>query len=291
MTLTPAQRVYADEVLALSPLVRFDADTHVFDITATDVTWEQIQALGPVLQKLRNTPPPPPFSGVRLDALEMGYYDRCLEHYLVQRLRDGRAHDDTCWIRYAENTFCVGRVDVNTPWDDEARTAFLEELGRRTGSHIWASIHHAWRRDRSLAKALARDAEGWVLLLADIPIRSLSRRQRMRSFGRTLTRRLRRLPEVDRVAGIAASIERHGWSNELARQPSASVLGYSRATGRYMAMTGRHRIAAAKYLYRQGRLDGATYLEVPIIRYAWASWLHGRPHPDTPRCAACAACR
>lgn len=287
MALTPAQKVYVEEILSLSPLLSFNAEARTFDITAPDLSWERIESLGPAIRKLRNTPPPPPaFSGVRLAEFFTGYYDNCLEDYLVQRAQ-GMCHEDTCWIRHAQRTFCVGRVAPTVEFDDGARDRVLEDLARRRDSHIYHSIGRASRKDPALRRALKKDADGWLLLMGDIPVRSLLLRKRIRAAGAALARKIAGVPEVDRVVGIVRSIESRGWSNELARTPSASVLGYSRSTRRYMAMTGRHRMAAVRYLYRQRKIDGSTFIEAPVITYPWASWMHGRPHPDTPLCDRC----
>jgi len=288
MDLTPAQRTYVGEVLALAPLLSFNEGTGAFDISEPDVTWEQIGLIGPAIRTLRNTPPPPPaLSSVRLADLVTGYYDRCLEHHAFQRLNESVPHAQTCWIRYAQNTFCLGRIDPDAELDQAAAIRFLTEMGRRADNPANASIAREFRRDPGLWKALRKDRDGWLMFHADIPIRSVLLRKRLKAYWKTFVNRVTRTPEEDRVLGLVRSIEAHGWSNDLARQPSGSVLGYSRKTGRYMALTGRHRIAAARYLYSQGRLAGQTRLEVPVITYPWASWLQGRPHPDTPRCDWC----
>jgi hypothetical protein len=287
MSLTAAQADYVDNVLALSPLMSFDEARHTFDVTEACLDWGQIQSLGRVLSTLRNTPPPPPFSGVRVADLTMGYYDRCLEQYAAQRYQEGRAHGDTCWIRFAENTFCLGRTAPGAPFGDAERVRLLTDLGTHRDNHIHTSIHRAWRRDPALAAALQPDADGWLLFRADIPIRSVVRRKRIKAAARSMVRRLQRVPDEDRVLGIIRSIELHGWRDDLARTPSVSVLGYSRSRRRYMALTGRHRVAAVRYLHRQGKVADETFMEVPILTYPWDSWLHGRPHPTTPLCEGC----
>lgn len=287
MSLTAVQLVYVREVLALSPLLTFNEAEHTFDISVEDPRWAQLTSLAPAIQKLRNTPPAMPFSGLTVNRLTVGYRDRCLQRYMTQHFREGRSHSETCWVRFAENTYCVGRADLREAFDDEARARVLDGLAQRRDSHIYASIGRVWRRDRSLVKAVQRDRDGWILFMAEIPIISLMWRWRLRFARERLIRRLRGIPLEDRVIGIVKSIEARGWSNELARQPSSSVLGYSRVTGRYAAITGRHRLAAARYLFEQGRLDGATFIEVPILSYPWPTWPVARPHPDTPLCEEC----
>lgn len=287
MSLTAGQSAYVREVLARSPLLAFNEAERTFDITVERPTWAQIESLGPAIQKLRNTPPPMPFSGLTVDRLVMGYRDRCLQRYMVQRFREGRRHAETCWVRFGENTYCVGRAEPGEAFDDEARAQVLDRLAAREDSHIYASIARAWRRDRSLIKAVQRDRDGFVMFMAEIPIITLQRRWKVRLAIDRWMKRLGLRREEDRVVGIVRSIEARGWSNELARMPSSSVLGFSRTARRYAAITGRHRLAAARYLFDHGRLAVSTFIEVPIVTYPWPTWPYSRPHPDTLICEDC----
>ena len=288
MSLTATQSAYVGEVLACSPLLTFNEAQRTFDITVEEPTWAQLESLGPAIQKLRNTPPAMPFSGLTVDRLVMGYRDRCLQRYMIQRFQEGRRHAETCWVRFAENTYCVGRADLREAFDDDARARVLDGLADRRDSHIYASIGRAWRRDPTLVKALQRDRDGFIMFMAEIPIITLQWRWKIRVAIDRWMWRLGLRPAEDRVVGIVRSIEARGWSNELARMPSSSVLGFSRTTGRYSAITGRHRLAAARYLFDQRRLDGSTFIEIPIVTYPWPTWpFCGRPHPDTSLCEEC----
>ena len=91
----------------------------------------------------------------------------------------------------------------------------------------------------------------------------------------------------ERVLNLVRSIEENGWDEDLARKPLGGVLGYSRSTGRYHAFTGKHRIAALRYLYSKGRIDGATPVRFPVITYPWGAWRQHRPYPGTPLCDVC----
>jgi hypothetical protein len=114
----------------------------------------------------------------------------------------------------------------------------------------------------------------------------LDRRERLKVWSKDLIKKAIGYKSSDRVLGLIHTIETNGWDPDLARKPSG-VLGLSRSTGRYQVITGKHRIAALKYLHSQGRISGSMLVDYPVITYPWGAWRHGRPHPDVPVCHWC----
>jgi len=290
VSLTGAQEQYARRVAKGIPFLSFNHDTGTFDVSddVRDPSWEQILLLYQAVRVLRFDPPLPALHSIRLDELRTGYYDRCLEYYAYERLNLNRAHDETCWSRYAERTHCLGKIEPGARLDDDAKARFMERMGReRRNDFIAMSIYRAYRRNPEIRRDLAVDDEGWIMFFrGDIPIRPLARKERARVWVRDLVKRMVRYKGNDRVLRLIRDIETHGWDSELARKPSG-VLGLSRRSGRYLVITGRHRIAALKYLHSQGRIAGSTLIEYPVITYPWGAWRHGRPHPSSPVCEWC----
>jgi hypothetical protein len=291
VNLTEAQKAYVQDVVEGIPFLSFDYITGTFDVSdaVSDPTWEQVRLLYKAVQKLRfNPPPPPPFHAVRLDQLVTGYFDRCLEHYCYERLNLKIPHKQKCWIRIAEKTHCLGRVDPGTEFDDEARIRFMESLGlERRDDFIAMSIYRAYCKNPEIRHALKKDDEGWLMFFrGDIPIMPLDRRGRLKVSIKNFLKKVLRYQGNDRSLKLVQSIERRGWDQALARRPSG-VLGFSRTTRRYFVITGKHRIAALKYLHSQGRIDGSTLIEYPVITYPWGPWMRGRPYPDTSLCEWC----
>jgi hypothetical protein len=291
--LTEAQKLYVERVCEGVPFLAFNYTTGRFDVSdsVVDPTWKQIPVLGRATRQLcHHRPPPPPFYAVRLDELTMGYYDRCLEYYCHERLDMNKRHEETCWARYAAKTYCLGRIDPGVEFGTEQKARFMERLAREeSDNYVAMSIYRAYRRNRSLLKTLKKDDQGWVLLHADINVAPLKARDRLIASAKSFAKRALGYPQDDRVLKVVRSIEAHGWDNDLAwtEPEGGAVLGYSRTTGLYFALTGRHRIAASRYLYSQGRLAGSTLMEFPVITYAWGPWKQARPHPDSPVCEWC----
>jgi len=304
LNLTDEQKAYVQDVLQGVPFLSFNYTTGRFDVSdaVPEPTWEQIRTLGKATRKLSHRRPPsvppasrgevrpPSFCSVRLDQLVTGYYDRCLEHYCYERLNLKVPHEQTCWVRFASKTYCLGRAKPDTEFDHGAKIQFLERLRRdERDNYVAMSVYRAYQRNPELIDGLKKDEAGWIILHADVPIRPLDPKERVKVSVKDFLKKVLGYPNDDRVLRVVQSIETHGWDNDLAWKlpEGGAVLGYSRSTGRYFAITGRHRVAAARYLYSQGKLSGATLLEFPVITYLWGAWKQGRPHPDSPVCEWC----
>jgi len=290
VSLTDAQELWIESVIAGIPFLSFKRATGVFEVSEaiSDPSWEQARMVLEAVRRLNLRPSPqPPLHTIRVDQFTMGYFDRCLECYCYERLNLGKAHQETFWARFASRIFCLGRIDPRAEFDDRAKERFLENVGRERRDNVAAmSAYRAYRKNPAVRQALTRDAEGWLMFyFGDIPLAPLGRARRLgASVKRVIKRTLRYQPD-DRVLSVVRSIESRGWVQELARE--GGVLGYSRETGRYFAITGKHRIAALKYLHSQGKIDGATPVHYPVVTYPWGPWLRGRPHPDIPLCERC----
>lgn len=297
-TLNNAQDAYVRDIVAGVPFLSFNYNTKEFDVSETisDPTAEQIALLGKATRKLRfNRPPRPALFSIQLDQLNLGYGVRCLEHYCHERLDSQIPHDETCWVQYAHKTRSLGRVLPGDVFDDRVKVQVMEALGReQSGNNISMSIYRAYRKNPDLAKALKPNEDGWIFLHADISIRSLNPAIRLKEAIRDFLKNLLRLPKNDPVLNTVKNIEQHGWQNDLAWQQNVdrpevqgAILGYSKASQRYYALTGRHRIAAARYLYSRGTLSGSTILEIPVITFPGEPWTRPLPHPDSPICEWC----
>jgi hypothetical protein len=273
------------------PFLSFNRTEATFDVSdeVSDPNWGQVQLVLEAVRRIRSECLPfPPLQAVRVDQLDTGYFDRCLERYCYERLNLDIPHEETCWVRLARKTYCLGKIDPGTEFDDRAKARFLESLGRERRQDILAmSIHRAYRRDPQVRHALRMDAEGWLMFyLGNIPLTPLGRVRRIGALTKARIKRALKYRDEDRVLRVVRGIEALGWSNELAGK-DRGVLGYSRATGRYFSIVGKHRIAALKYLCARGKIDGSTLVHYPVITYPWGPWLRGRPYPGVSLCERC----
>jgi hypothetical protein len=291
IALSPAQETSIENVIEGIPFLSFNRTEATFDISdeVSDPSWGQVQLVLGAVRRIRpECLPFPPLQAVRVDSLATGYFDRCLERYCYERLRLGIPHEQTCWGRHARKVYCVGKIDPGTDFDDRAKARFMESLGRERRQDIPAmSIYKAYCRDPLVRRALRMDAEGWLMFhLGDIPLRPLGRLRRFGALTKAFVKKVLKYREDDRVLRVVRSIEAHGWHDGPAGR-DGGVLGYSRATGRHFVIVGKHRIAALKYLYSQGKIDGSTLVHFPVITYPWGQWLRGRLYPGAFLCERC----
>lgn len=286
--LTNDQEVYINKVTTEVPLLTFNYDSGTFDVSENEPTWDVIKNVYKAVEIFRSNPiPSPHFNPVRVNQIQLGYYNRCLEHYCYERLNLGISHEQTCWIRYASKTYCLGRIDPSAKFDDIAIKLFMESLNERKNDFIAMSIYKAYRRKPNIVHDLKKDEEGWLMFCSAIPIEPLGKKDRIKDFCKNSIKKTIGYDKGKRILKLIENIRINGWDNNLAKKPLCGVLGYSRKTKCYQVFTGKHRIAALKYLYSQGEISGSTFIEYPVITYPWGPWRHGRPHPDSPVCERC----
>ena len=212
-------------------------------------------------------------SSVEVGQLYLEYYDNCLANYCRQRKDLGIQHKDTCWIKNCEDIISLGpqsfcKENVNLLYPKSRPNGLLSKFIR------WCTF-----------SMVRYDEDGWVFLRflppLDFTLKGLV--VRIKYWIVTFTG----LRGRDRVLDIVDSIIKHGWCNSRATWPHPSVLIYHRLTKKFSVHTGRHRIAAARYLYEEGRLSGNQIINAVVISVPWGAMRTGRPYPGVARCEEC----
>lgn len=212
-------------------------------------------------------------SSVKVGDLRLEYYDNCLSNYCKQTIDLGVQHKDTCWVRNCENVvslgpkpFCEGNIQLLYPksWQNGViyrvvRSSFLRRV--RFDADGWAFLRFLPPLDFSI-KGLFGRARYWFVTAVGLRAR-------------------------DRVLDVVESIQKNGWCNSLAIKPHPSVLIYHRSTGKISVHTGRHRIAAVRYLYDVGEVRAGLSLSAVLISVPWGPFRTGRPFPGVVRCENC----
>ncbi len=231
-----------NDLLNAESSLSFDAGTGTFTINNGDLTLDQRSDIrGTLISMLRDIMP---LATVKIDDVITGYYDQCLERYLYERINRNKPNEETCWFRYAQNNKCIGWVDSCIHFDSDEKKSFLNKLGKKKPSF----------KNYELIDFLERDPDGYVFLRSN-----------------------RIYKNDDKVLSICKSIEENSFSNiESSFVPI--ILGYSAITGNYNVISGRHRIAALRYLQTQGAIVGSLKIKCHLVKYPYDSLVGTRPY-------------
>jgi hypothetical protein len=238
-----------DRFLNKSQFVIYDNVKKMFRINDINLSWPQkISIRRLFMREVRKISP----TSIKLkDILDTHYYDRCLERYIYERLCENKRNEDTCWYQDAQNNKCVGWYDPQKPFDLEGKKEFIKEK---------AAERPAWGNVTDL-EPLERDDAGNVFCGSSIVYK-----------------------EDDRTLELVDSVQKNGFSNWRSLSPPI-VLGYSTSTKRFNAIAGRHRIAALKYLQKQGIVSGQLDIRCHIVEYPFESLAYTRPY--SVKCKQC----
>lgn len=236
-------------LLDAEPFFSFDSRSRSFSITNENLTWEQKVSLRKNLMKsLREIKP---LTSIKIDEVVTGHYDQCLERYLFERINRSMPNENTCWFKFAQNNKCIGWVDKDTNFDSEAKRQFLGKLSRQK----------PYLKDKKLSDFLERDMDGYIFLSSN-----------------------NIFEDDDKVLSLYSNIRENGFSNVVSSLIPI-ILGFSTKTGRYNAISGRHRIAVLRYLRSQGILSGSLKIRCHIVRYPFESLVYTRPYNEV--CKKC----
>lgn len=242
-------------LLITEPNISFDTRRGAFTITNESLTpYERVNIRATLMKRLGVIRP---LTSVRIDDLMMGYYDQCLERYLFERINRSMPNEKTCWFRYAQNNKCIGWVDRDATFGFDEKRQFLYKLNQRKN---FCKDDKSAEIDK-LAEFLERDSNGYIFF------------------------RSNNVYEEDgKIMSLYGSIKKKGFSN-IESSLIPIILGYSKKTGRYNAISGRHRIAVLRYLRTQGIIKGSLKIKCHLIKYPFESMVYTRPYNGT--CKKC----
>lgn len=227
--------------------LRYDSARKILFVTQNSLNWnEKIRLRREVMKNLRLLSP---LRVVKLKAITTEYYDRCLEHYLFQRINLSWPNQRTCWFKLAQNNKCIGWVSPEISFDSQEKEKFVDERKRHKPE---------WEGNIDL---LERDDKGFVFLLSND------------TFN-----------EDDKILALAESLKGKGFNNLLSSL-NPIILGYSTETKRYNIISGRHRVAALRYLMFHGCLPLDLKLNCHIVKYNFESLVYTRPYAEI--CKVC----
>jgi hypothetical protein len=228
----------------------YDSDTNVFRVNKKELSLMEKASIRSLFKKrVRKISP----ASIKLkDIRSTHYYDRCLEHYIYERLIEHKRNDETCWRCHAQSYRCIGWHDPLEPFETEDKREYVKKRAAEVKIPGWGVTDLG---------SLVRDDDGNVFRLTS------------------------KVTEGDEgVLGLVEKIKKQHYSNWLSIA-SPMILGYSTTTDRYNAISGRHRLAAIKFLQRQGVMSGELDIMCHVVEYPFESLTFTRPYSD--KCKQC----
>jgi len=229
--------------------IKYNDQQKLYNITVDTLSLNERGRLRrAIMQNLKDIAPT---STIVLKDINVGYYDKCLEKYLHERLDLFITNEQTCWYKMAQNNKCIGFLKPDMEFDDKAKKAFLQQKEK---------IKPGWDQPEYI-NLLKRNDEGYIFFLSNYEF-----------------------TKDDGIIQLVRNIQQYGFSNYLSVS-SPIILGYSIISQTYSLISGRHRIASLKYLASQDIISSKQEIVCHIIKYPYDSLIYTRPYAS--ECITC----
>lgn len=193
-------------------------------------------------------------SNIDFKNMKMGAYDEAILDYCNSILLYNCSHSKTEWVQKVQDLVCIGRLDKN------------ESLNKKAIERRMKNIP-PWDRNTPSSSILRRcelTPKKWIFY------RSAEREPapftifgNVKFYTKQLLKSLG-ICKKDRVLGIIQSIEHQGLLLDKFYETDTPVLARLHEMNIYIAITGRHRIAALRYLAKHNNMQFDS-LKIPIL--------------------------
>lgn len=215
-------------------------------------SWKQIDKINNYVRLLRDLEIPNSYlSYLNLEKSQFGAWDDSLSLYCEEILNNKLRHTHTHFSRYYENLRVIGKIKKN-----------IHNINRLSNYNDIINCDYNLLSYKNINEyniqenqRILIDSDGYIfaylrselnfsniLQLFDKNTQSII----LKYISKTI------LNKPNKVLRILLSIERYGWQPETIKNYHNIIVARSRITGRFSVLTGRHRIAAIRYLIRQG---------------------------------------
>lgn len=236
---TKALRNLLDTLTSLT----FDAETKNFFIKDKNISPEERVYYKNML--IAKTISINPTTTITIDSINTGYLDRCLEHYIWQRLNGGVTNEKTCFLNNVINNGCMGWIDPEIEFNLEVKKQYLKKRS-----------HHKskFKNEEYYLDRMVRRSDGSIFILSDSVFK-----------------------EDYKILTLCDNIRKNGFNSTKFICPPV-VIGFSTSTGHHNVIVGRHRVAVLKYLAKQGELNSSMGIKCHLIKYPYNSLSYIRPY-------------
>ena len=223
-------------------------------------SWQQTQKINDNLRILRDAEIPDLYlTPLSIKEAKFGAWDESLYLYCDEILNKKLPHTHTFFSRCYENLRVIGKISKNT-FSINNLTNYHDIIGKEYNLLSEKNIeeYNIQRNQRLLI-----DTDGYIFayLRSRPTFSSLLRINKKHSqdlIRRYISKSV--LARTNKVIKIANSIQQNGWQPENMMNHHTITVARSIDTGKFSVQTGRHRLAAIRYLVDQGAI------KVPSIK-------------------------
>ena len=210
---------------------------------------------------------------IPISRIKLSPYDQCLSNYLFQRLKKCKKHIDTCWGKK-----CEFYIPLGVKKELYLKPSIIESLHENTKKNyfsriIWKILINFNFKNKNFCYLKILPPARFQIIDIIIKIKEWIKRYN---------------PHYnDRILEVYSSIKKYGWDKYLAEKPYRSVLFYHYKSKKFSIGTGRHRIAALIYAYKNQEVSKKLNIDVVVIRVPWSVEEYKKILPKFKECYLC----
>ena len=188
---------------------------------------------------------------------KFGAWDEALTQYCSEVLNSKTSHTQTFFSRYYENLRVIGKISKNNCFINKL-TNYQDIIGKEYTLLSRKNIEeYCIQRNQRLLI----DTDGYIFAyLRSRPTYSsllgIHKEHSQNLIRRFISKSV--LARTNKVIRIANSIEQHGWQPENMTDHHTITVARSLDTGKFSVLTGRHRLAAIRYLVGQSAIKAPS---------------------------------
>lgn len=215
-------------------------------------SWQQIHRINQYIRLLRDIDIPDMYlHSLGTQEAEFGAWDEALTQYCNEVINDKLPHTHTFFSRCYENLRVIGKIQKNT-MNINRLTNYHDIIGKEFNLLSCKNIEEyiIQRNQRLLI-----DTDGYIFAyLKSRPSYSsllkIHKKHSQNLIRKFISRNV--FGRSNKVIRIASSIQKNGWQPENMKNHHTIMVARSLNTGKFSVLTGRHRLAAIRYLVNQG---------------------------------------
>ena len=163
------KKEYINFIVGDSKFINFNEKLNAFQIENFNLTWNELRSLNKVIYRMRHNKPPKNLFKTKISQINLGYYDRLLEDYCIDRLEKNLRIKETKLVSEGNKSFVVGRVSDDHEFSDQFKKSFLINLKNEVDPVLKLAFK-SFQKNNNFIENLTKTDEGWIMCFMEEPI-------------------------------------------------------------------------------------------------------------------------